>query len=491
MKRLLKIHADDSVAVALEDLAKGTTEDGLCLLADIPFGHKAAVCHVKAGERVIKYGYPIGIATQDIPAGAWVHSHNMKTALSDIIEYTYAPSPETVRPVLPEERFFEGYRRTDGRVGIRNEIWILPTVGCVNKTAEQLAQKAGTLFGACCDGFFAYTHPYGCSQLGDDEGFTQAILAGLAKHPNTAGVLLLSLGCENNHLDVFLPKLGEYDKNRIRTLVTQDAGDELAEGMETLGQLALLAKQDKRERVPLSELVVGLKCGGSDAFSGITANPLCGCFADGLTALGGSIVLTEVPEMFGAETILMNRAADGRIFNETVGMINSFKNYYKRYNQVIYENPSPGNKKGGITTLEEKSLGCIQKGGKAAVRGVLSYGGALNKKGLNLLSGPGNDIVSTTALAASGAHMILFTTGRGTPLGAPVPTIKIATNTGLFERKPNWIDYNAGELLEHFDFARLTRDLWTLVLDTANGRTTKNEENDYREIAIFKDGVTL
>lgn len=491
MKHLLKIHKDDNVAVALCALEKGAEEDGLLVLDKIPFGHKAALFDIRLGETVIKYGYPIGIATQDVSAGEWVHSHNMRTGLSDIIEYTYEPVHEKLSPYLPKERLFEGYLRGDGRVGIRNEIWILPTVGCVNKTAEQLAERANKLFPDACDGFYAYTHPYGCSQLGEDEGYTQKILAGLAKHPNTSGVLLLSLGCENNNLEVFLPKLGEYDKGRIKTLVTQEVNDELAAGLEILGGLAEQAMAEMRETLPLSELVVGLKCGGSDAFSGISANPLCGHFADAHTSLGGSILLTEVPEMFGAETILMNRAENGEVFSRTVDMINNFKAYYKRYNQVIYENPSPGNKEGGITTLEEKSLGCIQKGGQATVRGVLDYAEQISKKGLNLMSGPGNDIVSVTALAASGAHMILFTTGRGTPLGAPVPTIKISSNTALYEKKANWIDFNAGELLEHFDFGRLSLDLWDLVLRTANGEKVKNEENNYREIAIFKDGVTL
>lgn len=491
MNNTIKIHVDDNAAVALEPLKKGQQAMGITLKDDIAFGHKFALSGIKKGENVIKYGYPIGSASQNIEEGEWVHSHNLKTNLSDIVDYTYSPDKGS-SSLLKSDDSFKGYLRRDGSVGIRNEIWVIPTVGCVNKTAQLICEKANKLFSNKCDGVFAFTHPYGCSQLGDDHKNTQKILSGLAKHPNAAGVLLLSLGCENNNLNEFLPVLGDYDKLRIRTLITQNEDDEIQAGLKIIQQLADNASKLKRESFPLSRLTIGFKCGGSDAFSGITANPLCGRLTDRLASSGGKVILTEVPEMFGAETILMNRAKNRNVFNSIVSMINDFKAYFIRHNQPVYENPSPGNKDGGITTLEEKSLGCIQKGGKVPVNAVLNYGESCVEQGLNLLTGPGNDIVSCTNLTASGAHMVLFTTGRGTPLGAPVPTLKISTNSSLAKKKENWIDFNAGKILDGESFEKLTDELVQKVIRIANGEEkTKNEINGYREIAILKDGVTL
>lgn len=486
----IKINDEDNVAIAIEAIKKGTSISDVTALDDIPFGHKIALEKIKKGEPVIKYGNPIGCAQSDIQKGEWVHSHNLKTNLDDVVEYKYSPSETEC--CEPEERFFEGYLRSDGRVGIRNEIWIIPTVGCVNKTAELICKKANELYGNLCDGIFAYTHPYGCSQLGDDQDYTQKILKGLALHPNASGVLLLSLGCENNNPDVFLPLLGEYDKDRIRVLVTQNEEDEISSALSILGELCEKASKEKRQRVSLSKLTIGFKCGGSDAFSGVTANPLCGRITEKFVSFGSKVILTEVPEMFGAETLLMNRAKDKNVFDSAVKMINDFKTYFKSHGQTIYENPSPGNKAGGITTLEEKSLGCIQKGGKAQVSDVLDYGEECQKSGLNLLTGPGNDMVSVTNLTASGAHIILFTTGRGTPFGAPVPTIKISSNTSLYAKKKNWIDFNAGEILNGESFDSLCEKLTEKIISVANGNEkTLSEINGYKEIAIFKDGVTL
>ena len=432
--------------------------------------------------------------------------------MSGIIEYSYNPEKSgcdensgdaaigsnpcdldlcDLRPNEPEIPQFMGYVREDGSVGIRNEIWIINTVGCVNKTAEMLAAKAQKEFEGLTDGIFAFPHPYGCSQLGEDHANTQKILTGLVNHPNAAGVLVLGLGCENNNIPEFKKVLGEYNPQRVKFLVTQEVEDEIEEGLKLIKDLVEYAAKFKRQPCPVSKLVVGLKCGGSDAFSGITANPLVGTFSDRITSMGGVSLLTEVPEMFGAEHLLMARCKNKELFDKTVALINNFKEYYIRHNQVIYENPSPGNKKGGISTLEEKSLGCTQKGGRGCVAGVLDYGEKAVEPGLNLLKGPGNDIVACTALTASGAHMILFTTGRGTPLGAPVPTVKIATNTGLYKRKRNWVDFNAGELLQGVPMDKLSDDLFNYVLKVASGEKTLNEKNNYREISIFKDGVTL
>lgn len=489
MNKLFKINDKDNVAVALEELKKGEIIDNIKLLDDIPFGHKVLLNDLKNGENIIKYGNPIGHLTIDCKKGQHIHEHNLKTNLSDIIEYKYCGENE-YQPKKCDVTF-NGYLRQDGRAATRNEIWIIPTVGCVNNTAKRLEKIGQDIIGDGCDGVFAYTHPFGCSQLGDDQENTRKILAALANHPNAGGVLIVSLGCENTNAEIFKKYLGEYNKKRIKFLVTQDCENELEKGEKLLKELYSFVKSFKREPIPISKLVVGYKCGGSDAFSGITANALCGRLTDKLTSFGTSAILTEVSEMFGAEKLLMKRCENEKVFNKCVNMINSFKQYFFSHNQECYENPSPGNHDGGITTLEEKSLGCIQKGGKAVITDVLEYGEHCKKQGLNLLTGPGNDIVSTTNLTAAGANIILFTTGRGTPLGASVPTIKVASNSRLAKRKSNWIDFNAGELIESNDFENMTEEIFKLLIDIASGRQTKNEQNGYRDISIFKDGVIM
>ncbi len=447
---------------------------------DLSNGHKYAARDIERGEAVIKYGNPIGYATTDIKKGEHVHTHNIKTTLSGNLEYEYKPIEITESTTAPDNiPTFMGYERENGEVGIRNEIWIVPTVGCVNKVAEKIANATGAVH---------FPHPFGCSQLGDDHNTTAKVLAGLVRHPNAAGVLVLGLGCENNNIEGFKKVLGEYDERRVKFLVSQECEDEVAEGIRIVKELEEYASGFKPTPIPVSRLIVGLKCGGSDGYSGITANPLVGRVADRLISFGGSCVLTEVPEMFGAEHLLMARCKTREIFDKTVALINNFKDYYTRHNQVIYENPSPGNKAGGITTLEEKSLGCVQKGGSAPVVDVLDYGDRVKCQGLSLLNGPGNDGVAITNLTAAGAHIILFTTGRGTPLGAPVPTVKIATNSSLAERKKGWIDFNAGPILEG---QTLTDELFAYILEVASGTPCANERNGYREISIFKNGVTL
>ena len=441
-------------------------------------GHKYAVKDISIGSEIIKYGQPIGIAQCDIKKGEHVHSHNMKTALGDNLTYVYEPKIPDLKK-SDEEAYFMGYLRKNGEVGIRNDVWIVNTVVCVNKVAEKLASLTGALH---------FPHPNGCSQLGDDMSVTQKILAGMVNHPNAGAVLVLGLGCENNNIDEFKKVLGEYDSERVRFLNTQDVEDEISEGVKIIKELQAYADTFKRTKQPVSKLKLGLKCGGSDGYSGITANPLVGRVSDKLISMGGSSVLTEVPEMFGAEHLLMRRCESKKIFDKTVSLINDFKDYFRRHNQVVYENPSPGNKAGGITTLEEKSLGCIQKGGISKVVDVLTYGDRLTKNGLSLLNGPGNDAVAITNLMASGVQIILFTTGRGTPIGCSVPTVKIATNHSLAEKKSNWIDFDASGV---FDGNPLTDELFDYIIEVASGKETKNEINNYREIAIFKDGVTL
>jgi altronate hydrolase len=493
---LMRIHPKDNVAVAVKPLAPGQAmaagAAAVVTRQPIPAGHKLAIAPIAAGEKVVKYGYPIGTAQVDIAAGDWVHTHNCKTNLGDLLEYTYEPEAVTPESAVLGETFL-GYRRADGKPGTRNEIWIIPTVGCVNQNARVIAEVAGKLLSQKnIDGVHAFTHPYGCSQLGDDLANTQKILANLVRHPNVGGVLVLGLGCENNHIRVFKEILGPVDSRRVKFLETQGVDDEIEEGVKLVRELAEYAGGCKRTPCPLSDLVVGLKCGGSDGFSGITANPLVGLFSDRLVASGGTTVLTEVPEMFGAETILMNRAKDKAVFDKIVSLINDFKVYFKAHNQPVYENPSPGNKDGGITTLEDKSLGCTQKGGYTApVVDVLGYGERAEKQGLNLLNGPGNDLVAATVLAAAGCQLILFTTGRGTPLGTVVPTVKIATNSDLFRRKKNWLDFDAGRLLEGVAREELSGEFFSFVLGVASGQETKAEKLGFRDLTIFKNGVTV
>ena len=497
MQEFLKINENDKVVVALKTIPAGETvtvdvqgeKRQITAREEIPAGHKMAICDIPAGAEVIKYGYRIGNAKEDIRAGAWVHTHNLKTALGDLLEYQY--EPVEVEEKRTEDVTFMGFRRPDGKAGVRNEIWIIPTVGCVNNVATAIARQANRFVKGTVEEVIAFPHPYGCSQMGDDQEHTRQILADLINHPNAGGVLVLGLGCENSNIDVLKNYIGDYDKNRVRFLVAQECEDEIAEAVGVVKELIGYASGFEREPVSVSRLVIGMKCGGSDGLSGITANPLVGRLSDTLISKGGTTILTEVPEMFGAETILMNRCADRELFDKTVELINDFKNYFKSHNQTIYENPSPGNKKGGISTLEDKSLGCTQKSGSAKVKGVLRYGETVKTAGLNLLSAPGNDLVAATALAAAGAQIVLFTTGRGTPFASPVPTVKIATNSTLAGRKKNWIDFNAGVLVENRSMEEETAKLFEYVVEVASGRKVCSEEAGFHDMAIFKQGVTL
>ncbi len=450
MQDFIKINKDDNVAVALKPIAKGTSidvaETMVTTIEDIPQGHKFAIKPVKKGDAVIKYGFRIGYAQEDVEVGGWIHTHNLKTALGELLEYTY--NPEGHKDVeATEEAFFDGYMRENGTVGIRNEVWIIPTVGCVNSIARAIEATARMSKPEGVDEVVAFTHPYGCSQTTQDQENTRIVLADLINHPNAGAVLVLGLGCENSRIEVLKEYIGEVNPDRVKFLQVQDVEDEQEKAVELMEELMNYAATFKREKVSAKELIIGMKCGGSDGLSGITANPTVGLFSDMLVSKGGTTILTEVPEMFGAETILMDRCADKALFDKTVHLINDFKEYFIKNGQEIYENPSPGNKDGGITTLEDKSLGCTQKSGSSLVRGVMAYGEKVQTKGLNLLSAPGNDLVASTACAAAGAQMVLFTTGRGTPFASPVPTVKIATNSRLAGNKGNWIDFNAGRIV--------------------------------------------
>ena len=493
MADFIKINENDNVAVALElipaDTALNVGGTEVTTVMEIPAGHKFALADLAEGVPVIKYGFSIGNTTAAVKKGEWIHTHNLKTGLGDLLEYSYEPDP--IEEKFTEDATFMGYRRKDGRAGVRNEIWIIPTVGCVNNVASRIAELSKGLVRENIEAVCAFPHPYGCSQMGDDQEHTRQILANLIDHPNAGGVLVLGLGCENSNIDVLKGYLGEIDSDRVKFLVAQESDDEIAEGVGIVKGLAEYAAQFQREPISVSELVIGMKCGGSDGFSGITANPAVGRFSDILISKKGTTILTEVPEMFGAETILMNRCANEALFDKTVDLINDFKNYFKRHNQTIYENPSPGNKKGGISTLEDKSLGCTQKSGSAVVKGVLAYGETVSTPGLNLLSAPGNDLVAATALAASGAHIVLFTTGRGTPFACPVPTVKISSNSRLAGKKDNWIDFNAGVVAEGESLDAAGQRLFDEVVAVASGKQVKSELAGFHDMAIFKQGVTL
>ncbi len=493
MKNSIIIQSVDTVAVALQDLGKGTictlNKKDICLVDDIPQGHKFSITDIPKDYPVIKYGNSIGYATKDIKKGQWVHTHNIRTGLNDVLTYTYKPMLKDL--ISKERKQFLGFRRKNGKIGVRNEIWIIPTVGCMNSVAKEIEKQSQIFLNKKIDAICAYCHPYGCSQMGEDQEYTRKILTNLIQHPNAGGVLVLGLGCENSNVAVLKTYLSNYDSERIRFLEAQSIENEVDTSLEIIKELANIMQKDVRKPIYSDELIIGLKCGGSDGLSGITANPTVGIFSDYLISQGGTTVLTEVPEMFGAESILMNRCINEEVFNQTVLMINQFKEYYKKHNLVIYENPSPGNKKGGISTLEDKSLGCIQKAGKANVVDVLKYGESVTKKGLNLLSAPGNDLVASTALAASGCQIILFTTGRGTPFGGPVPTIKISSNLSLSANKKKWIDFDCGKLVKNASLDYLGQQLFEFVQKVSSGEKVKSEIADYHDMAIFKQGVTL
>ena len=500
MEDAIRIHKNDLVAVALNPLKRGQIVMGITLSADVPEGHKFALSDLAKGSLVIKYGHSIGRATADIKAGDWVHTHNVRTDLTEKFDYRYAPKAllESASIVTPEDKNvpeleFKGYLRADGSAGIRNELWIIPTVGCVNDICKTLEQKNAKLVGQYgLDGLFHFSHPHGCSQLGDDHEATCALLAALCRHPNAGGVLVVGLGCENNTLDEFRSRLSPEYSEKLRFMECQQETDELEAGRLHLEALAAHAALSKRQTLPVSKLIIGMKCGGSDGLSGITANPVAGIFCDKLISMGATAILTEVPEMFGAEQLLFDRCKDIGTFNAAVDMIDRFKDYFISHGQTIYENPSPGNKAGGITTLEDKSLGCVQKGGSSPIVAVLDYAQQVTMQGLNLLYGPGNDLVSATALVAAGAQIVLFTTGRGTPFGAPAPTLKISTNNDLAARKPHWIDFNAGTAAQGEEISDTANRLLKLVVEIANGtRMTRSEEYAQRGIAIWKNGVTL
>lgn len=493
MNHYIRIHPKDNVAVALTPLAAGRDlsffGQYVSLKEDIPQGHKFSLAVIDAGDKIIKYGCPIGIASERIEQGCRVHTHNMKTGLSGHLTYSYEPQECSIAPT--KERFFQGYRRPNGKAGVRNEIWIIPTVGCVNNVAAAIEKAAQKFKSGSVEDIAAFPHPYGCSQMGDDQEHTRTILADLINHPNAGGVLVLGLGCENSNIDVLKKYIGHYDKNRVKFLVAQESEDELSDALKLIEELALQVRTYKREPISCSELVIGMKCGGSDGLSGITANPVVGAFSDLLISKGGTTILTEVPEMFGAETLLMNRCKNEQIFEQTVRLINDFKDYYTSHNQTIYENPSPGNKNGGISSLEDKSMGCTQKSGSAPVCGVLQYGEPVTSRGLNLLSAPGNDLVASTALAASGAQIVLFTTGRGTPFASPVPTVKISSNSQLYHKKKNWIDFNCGTLVEGVSMEEMSAQFFEYIIEVASGRQVKAEAAGFHDMAIFKQGVTL
>ncbi len=491
--KTVHITDNDNVVVAIEPISAGTDvvagDIRIKAAEDIPQGHKVAIKAIPENDQVIKYGYSIGHATKNIEIGQWVHEHNMRTNLKGEVEYSYHPNVPEMKKTAPDT--ISAYVRKDGKIGVRNEIWIIPTVGCVNDIAKKMVSDNQDLVKGTIDGLYTFTHPFGCSQTGADHAQTRKLLAQLVRHPNAGAVLVLSLGCENLTHEQFLEELGEYDADRVKFLTCQKVEDEFEAGRRLLEECAAFAGTFERKDVSTDKLIVGMKCGGSDGLSGITANPTVGRFSDMLVSQGGTTILTEVPEMFGAEGMLMDRCVNREVFDKACHMLNGFKDYFISHNEVVYDNPSPGNRQGGITTLEDKSCGCVQKGGTAPISDVVGYAGPVTERGLNMMYGPGNDLVSATNLSAAGAHIILFTTGRGTPFGAPVPTVKIATNNDLAARKKGWIDFNAGTVADGESIDAAASRLFELVKEVASGKQTKSEEHGFREISIFKDGVVL
>lgn len=454
---------------------------GVCLTEtdNIPAGHKVALCDINKDDFVIKYGQIIGRATQFIPKGSWVHSHNLRSHLDEKMEYEY--NYKAFNPEIKAGTFL-GYKRDKGRAGIRNEIYIIPTVGCVNNVCMRVEKLCQKYVKGSIDGIFALTHQFGCSQLGEDNDNIKKLLCSVALNPNASYVLFVGLGCENNGLDGIKEYLKPFNRDNIAYFNCQEVEDDVSYAVDIIKGFADKVKDLKREEVSLKELCIGLKCGGSDGYSGLTANPLVGTITDKFVSLGASAILTEVPEMFGAEQLLMNKCKDKQVFVKYKEMIENFKAYYTDNGFPVYENPSPGNKKGGITTLEEKSLGCVEKAGSTEIVDVLEYGELVTKSGVSVLNAPGNDLIASTALAASGCQIVLFTTGRGTPFSTFVPTMKIATNDRLSNFKSNWIDFNA--------FSMNAEGLFDIIMSTVNG-VYKCKNEDQREIAFYKTGVTL
>ena len=490
--KLIRINEIDNVAVAVDKIEQGVEIEGLKTLTEIPMGHKVALQDIKEGEDIVKYAQVIGVASKDIAKGEHVHSHNMHTKLSGELEYTFNQvACDTSKKENPYQLY--GYKRAGGKVGIRNELWLIPTVGCISSICKDIINRFKEAHDLNdIDGAYTYAHQYGCSQMGDDQDATIKVLRNIAGHPNAGAVLVVGLGCENNQLKPFIEGLKDIDPGRLRYFNCQEVDDEISVALNYLEELYEAMRNDKRVPIQFSDLTIGLECGGSDGFSGISGNPLLGRLSDRVISYGGNVILSEVPEMFGAEHLLMNRAKDQKVFEEIVDMVNRYKQYFIDNKQVVYENPSPGNKAGGITTLEEKSCGCIQKGGTSVINGVIDYGDVIKEPGLNLLYGPGNDLSSTTALGAAGCQLLLFTTGRGTPYGSFVPTAKVATNSTIYNKKKSWFDYNAGTVLEELSLDEACDDFLKKVVAIINGEVkTRNEEKEYKEIAIFKRGVIL
>ena len=491
MKTCIKIHPKDQVAVALAPLTAGAVvqvgDQAVTLRENIPQGHKFALAAIREGSSLIKYGAPIGIAAADIPQGSWVHTHNLKTGLCGVPDYTYEPDNAPLVPT--DDCLFQGYRREDGRAAVRNEIWIIPTVSCVNSVARAVERRAQSFKSGTVGGVFAFPHPYSCSQMGDNQENTRKVLAGLIHHPNAGGVLVLGLGCEDSGIDALMPYIGRWNEKRVKFLVCQESEDEIGDALALIQELAGYAGSFRREPISCSELVIGMMCSGPDGLSGVTADPTVGAFSDLLISKGGTTLLTGVPEMFGAETLLMDRCENERIFADTVHLVNSFKQYFTIRNKMIYGNLSPGSEESGISTPEERALGCARKSGSAPVTGVLSYGERVKRPGLHLLGVPGSGLAAATALAASGAHIVLFTTGRGAPFASPVPIVEISNNSALAERKKNWIDFSCGAIAE--DVAEMGQKLFDHVLETASGREVRAEQAGFHDMAVFEQGVTL
>lgn len=488
MNTLLRLHPKDNVALALRPLPSGArvSVEGISLFTrdPIPYGHKVALVSIPKGGRIIKYGYPIGRAVRSISPGEHVHVHNTESGRAH---------GDTARPVIREEsslipRFpqdtFLGFRRQDGRVGVRNHVLVMASVHCVNGGVERIGREV--------PGVVALPHIYGCSQLGEDLAQTRRVLEGYVSHPNVGATLIVGLGCEALPTRELVDGLRDRGY-RVELLLLQEIGGSRAavrKGKELAAELLGEVGKLRPEPVPLSELVVGVECGGSDAWSGVTANPAVGAIADALVAHGGTVILSEVTEFIGAEHILAARAISPEVGKAILRAV-------ARREGVAVEmgvdlrgaQPSPGNMEGGLTTIEEKSLGAIVKGGTTPVREFLGYGERPSARGLVVMDTSGNDLESVTGMVAGGAQVVLFTTGRGTPVGNPiVPVIKISSNTPLYERMRDDLDFDAGSILRGEPPTSVAARLAALLLEVAGGRPTQAEVWGHREFAIEPRG---
>ncbi len=499
---LILLSPDDNIGVARRDLRCGlqiTTPRGVIALQEsIPMGHKAALCGIPRGGSVYKYAQVIGRARRPIECGEWVHVHNLELAHGQgTLEYAVeSPRPPELPDGLP--RMFLGYRRGDGRVGTRNHVVVVPTSNCSSHVCERIAEEVRKEAEDGVDGVFAVPHTDGCAQhTGPDIEQLERTLKGIIAHPNVCAALVVALGCEVNSLTRYCgPGMETIYGKPAAALEIQASGGTVkavAAGVAKVHSLVEAAASCPRTEEPVGHLTIGLNCGGSDAFSGISANPALGYASDLLVGAGGTVVLAETPEIYGAEQVLTRRAADIKTGKELVRIIERYCEYAARFGATMDSNPAPGNLRGGITNIVEKSLGAVMKGGTTTLNGVIDYAERIAGKGLIVMDTPGYDPVSITGLAAGGCNLIAFTTGRGSGIGFPiVPVLKIASNSRIFRLMADNMDVNAGDILDgNSDIREKGIEIYRQIVRAASGERTRSEILGHREFAPWRIGPVM